>query len=339
MTGPTTRILAVLELLQANGQMGGAELAERLGVERRTIRRYITALEDMGVPIVTEQGRYGGYRLVAGFKLPPMMFTDEETFAISLGLLAASQLGLANAAPAIASVQAKLERVMPANLKRRVRGISETTQVILPRREPSLDDRALETLTKATEAARTVGLTYHSPQHSPIARRIDPYGLVFQQGRWYVVGFCHLRGAMRSFRLDRISGVHLLTDTFIRPVRFDAADFLSESLMSWGTTHEVSLVLHIDHAASADFENQFFCRGQFKQIEGGLLLNTQTDSFEWFAYWLAQLPFRFTILEPNSLKQALREHAKHLLASCERYSSYSVDQRYTITTANDERQE
>ncbi|CEP35136.1 MULTISPECIES: helix-turn-helix transcriptional regulator [unclassified Halomonas] len=325
MAGPTTRVLAVLELLQANGQMGGAELAERLDVDRRTIRRYITALEDIGVPIVTEQGRYGGYRLVAGFKLPPMMFTDEETFAVSLGLVAASQLGLTNAAPAIASVQAKLERVMPANLQRRVRGISETTQVILPRREPSRDDRTLETLTKATEAMRTVGLIYHSPQHDQIDRRIDPYGLVFQQGRWYAVGFCHLRGAMRSFRLDRISGVHLLDDTFIRPARFNAADFLSESLMSWGPTHEVSLVLHIDHAVSADVENQFFCTEPFEEVDGGLLLTTRTDSFEWFAYWLAQLPFRFTVLKPDGLKAALREHANHLLASCETASSYPID--------------
>jgi predicted DNA-binding transcriptional regulator YafY len=325
MAGPTTRILAVLELLQANGQMGGAELAERLGVDRRTIRRYITALEDIGVPIVTEQGRYGGYRLVAGFKLPPMMFTDEETFAVSLGLVAASQLGLTNAAPAIASVQAKLERVMPAKLKRRVRGISETTQVILPRREPSRDDRALETLTRATEAMRTVGLIYHSPQHDQIERRIDPYGLVFQQGRWYAVGFCHLRGAMRSFRLDRISGVHLLDATFIRPPHFNAADFLSESLSSWGPTHEVSLVLHIDHVVSADVENRFFCTGPFEEVDGGLLLTTRTDSFEWFAYWLAQLPFRFTVLKPDGLKAALREHANHLLASCETASSYPID--------------
>ncbi|MDQ7734947.1 YafY family protein [Halomonas sp. SpR1] len=325
MAGPTTRVLAVLELLQANGQIGGAELAERLSVDRRTIRRYITALEDIGVPIVTEQGRYGGYRLVAGFKLPPMMFTDEETFAVSLGLLAASQLGLTNAAPAIASVQAKLERVMPANLKRRVRSISETTQVFLPRREPSRDDCALETLTKATEAMRTVGLIYHSPQHDPIARRIDPYGLVFQQGRWYAVGFCHLRGAMRSFRLDRISGVRLLDDTFTRPAHFNAADFLSESLMSWGPTYEVTLVLHIDRAAYAYFENQFFCTDPFEEVEGGLLLNTRTDSFEWFAYWLAQLPFRFTVLKPDGLKEALREHAKHLLASCEHSSSYPID--------------
>src|SRR5690554_8182776 len=100
--------------------MGGGELAQRLGVNRRTVRRYIRILEDLGIPVMTEQGRYGGYRLVAGFKLPPMMFTEEETLAVSLGLLAARQLGLTDAAPAIASVQAKLERVMPANLKKQI---------------------------------------------------------------------------------------------------------------------------------------------------------------------------------------------------------------------------
>lgn len=84
-------------------------------------------------------------------------------------------------------------------------------------------------------------------------------------------------------------------------------------------------MLHIDHAASAGFENQFFCTGQFEQVEGGLLLHTRTDSFEWFAYWLAQLPFQFTILKPDGLKEALREHANHLLASCESASPYSTD--------------
>lgn len=318
MSGPTTRVLTVLELLQTHGQIGGAELAERLGVDRRTIRRYITVLEELGIPVMTEQGRYGGYRLVAGFKLPPMMFTEEETLAVSLGLLAARQLGLADAAPAIASVQAKLERVMPANLKKRVRGVSDTTRVILPRGEPSLDDRALQTLSVATEAMRRVGFTYHSPDRGGIDRSVDPYGLVFRQGRWYLTGFCHLRKAMRSFRLDRISSVHLLPDTFQRPPDFDAAEFLSESFLSWGRTHEVSLLLHTDRESAATvFDFHSSCADGFEQRHDGLLLTTRTDSFEWFAWWLAQLPFRFTILKPEGLKDALREHATQLLACCE----------------------
>ncbi len=94
MYHPTTRVLAVLELLQARGRMTGAELAQRLEVDIRTLRRYITMLQDLGIPIVAERGRYGAYELGAGFKLPPMMFTNDEALALSIGLLAARHLGL-----------------------------------------------------------------------------------------------------------------------------------------------------------------------------------------------------------------------------------------------------
>src|SRR5215831_717514 len=102
MAQPTTRVLAVLELLQAHGIVSGAELARRLAVDRRTVRRYIATLEDLGIPITAERGRAGGYLLVAGFKLPPMMFTDDEALALGVGLVAARGLGLAEAEPAVA---------------------------------------------------------------------------------------------------------------------------------------------------------------------------------------------------------------------------------------------
>ncbi|MFC4257776.1 helix-turn-helix transcriptional regulator [Marinobacter lacisalsi] len=317
MSGPTTRVLAALELLQSRRQISGAELAERLQVDRRTVRRYISVLEELGIPVTTEQGRYGGYRLVAGFKLPPMMFTDEETLAIALGLLAARQLGLAAYAPAIAGVEAKLERVMPDNLKRRVRGVRDTTRVILPRGEPSLDDHALLTLTSAAEDSLRVTFNYHSPERGVIARNIDTYGVVFRQGRWYVIGFCHLRQAMRSFRLDRIDGVRAQTETFQRPAGFDPAEFLQDSLSSWGQTHEVKILLHTDRKTLADL-GTFMpeCAGSFDTHDDGLLMQTHTDSFEWFAWWLSQLPFRFTILAPDGMKDALRKHARQLLEAC-----------------------
>src|SRR5258708_32232740 len=113
MPHPTTRVLAVLELLQSHGQIGGAELARRVEVDRRTLRRYIAMLEEMGIPITTEQGRYGGYRLVPGYKLPPMMFTDEEAQALSLGLIPARGFGPADAAPALQSAQANVGRGLP----------------------------------------------------------------------------------------------------------------------------------------------------------------------------------------------------------------------------------
>src|SRR5688500_18207053 len=101
MYNPTTRVLTVLELLQARGELGGQELAERLEVDRRTVRRYVTMLRDLGIPVEATPGRGGGYRLQPGFKLPPLMFTDEEALAVALGLLAARRLGFTASAPAV----------------------------------------------------------------------------------------------------------------------------------------------------------------------------------------------------------------------------------------------
>jgi predicted DNA-binding transcriptional regulator YafY len=98
---PTTRLLSMLELLQARGRMGGPELARRLEVGERTVRRYVAMLQEMGVPVEAERGRYGAYALRPGFRLPPMMFTDEEALALALGLLSARRLGLSGAAPAV----------------------------------------------------------------------------------------------------------------------------------------------------------------------------------------------------------------------------------------------
>src|SRR5579859_2287859 len=106
--------------------MGGPELAARLEVNLRTVRRYINMLQDLGIPIQAERGRHGGYRLRPGFKLPPLMFTEDEALALTLGLLTARRLGLAAAAPAVEGALAKVERVMPATLRDRVQAVQET---------------------------------------------------------------------------------------------------------------------------------------------------------------------------------------------------------------------
>src|SRR5579864_5540803 len=126
MYHPTTRVLTVLELLQSHRQMSGPRLAERLEVDIRSVRRYITMLQELGIPIEAERGRYGTYRLRPGFKLPPLMFTEDEALALTLGLLAAKRLGLAVAAPAVEGALAKIERVLPATIRERVQAVQET---------------------------------------------------------------------------------------------------------------------------------------------------------------------------------------------------------------------
>src|SRR5215831_1348334 len=113
MYSPATRLLTVLELLQARPGMTAAQLAERLEVNGRSARRYITMLQGLGIPVEAERGRYGGYRLRPGFKLPPLMWTEEEALAVTLGLRAAQQLGLSQTVPTVESALAKVERVLP----------------------------------------------------------------------------------------------------------------------------------------------------------------------------------------------------------------------------------
>src|SRR5260370_12233804 len=112
MSRPTVRVLALLALLQARGSASGAELAQALDVDRRTLRRYIATLEELGIPITATHGRFGGYQVIPGFKLPPLMFTDDEAVALAIGLLPARSLGLAPATPAVARPKAKLARVL-----------------------------------------------------------------------------------------------------------------------------------------------------------------------------------------------------------------------------------
>lgn len=314
MYHPTTRVLAVLELLQTHGRMSGSELARRLGVDGRTLRRYISRLEDLGIPIAVEHGRYGGYRLVAGYKLPPLMFTDEEALALSVGLLAARGLGLAGAAPGVVSAQAKLERVMPAELRRRVRAADETVALDLPRRasSASADGAALASLTAAAQARRRVHLSYRSAQSAATDRDFDPYGVAYRGGRWYVVGHCHLRKGLRSFRVDRVRGVRTTEVPFERPADFDALAYLTFSVATLPRAFAVEVLLKTDLATAR--RELFESIGTFEPAAEGVLLFGQTDSLDWFARELARLPFAFEIRRPPELRRALRDCARALLA-------------------------
>ena len=311
MYHPTTRVLAVLELLQTHGRLSGADMSARLAVDARTLRRYIVTLEGIGIPIVTERGRHGGYSLMAGFKLPPMMFNNDEALALSVGLLAARGLGLADAAPAVASAQAKLERIMPAHLQRRVRAVDETIRLDMVRAVAPTDNGALVALSSAALAQQRVHMQYHAPDGKDSQREFDPYGLAFRGGCWYVLGMCHLRGAMRSFRIDRIVKVEARAASFQRPSGFDALAMLRTSMASMPRKYPVEVLLHADlKTASSHF---FDALGVFEQTADGVIMRTQTDHVDWFAGHLASMPFDFEIRSPDALRDSVERLGQRLL--------------------------
>lgn len=315
MGNPTTRVLALLELLQTHGLMSGTTLAARLGVDTRTLRRYIVVLESLGVPVLAQRGRDGGYSLMHGFKLPPMMFTNDEALALALGLVASRSLGLNTAAPAGASALAKLERVMPDKLRRGVRAVSETVSLDIARAAAAGDAGVLATLSAAAQRRQRVHLDYLAPQQVRTRRDVDPYGLAYLGGNWYLVAHCHLRGDTRSFRLDRIQGVAILPASFGRPAGFDALAYMTAAITRLPRAHTVKVLLHTDlQGARAAIFSTF---GLLEAAPGGTMLTSQADDLDWMAREMARLPFTFSIQEPPALHDALARHVAVLLA-CQR---------------------
>ena len=315
MPHPTTRVLAVLELLQSQGQIGGAELARRVQVDRRTLRRYIAMLEEMGIPITTEQGRYGGYRLVPGFKLPPMMFTDEEAQALSLGLIAARGLGLADAAPAIESVQAKLDRVLPSAPKKTIAALRESVALQMGGARTNADARLLRVLSESAQSRRTASLRYRAADGALTSRDFDVYGNVFQKGRWYVVGHCHLRQGLRTLRLDRVAHAEISQGAFSRPAGFDAVEYLTRALATMPRGIPVEVLLHTDLATAQ--RELSYTLGIPEACEGGVLLRGSADEIDWYARELMRLPFRFEVRTRAALGPMLAKLAREL---AERFS-------------------
>lgn len=304
MALPTTRVLAVLDLLQAHGRMSGPELARRVGVDGRTLRRYIAMLEELGIPITTERGRYGAYLLVAGFKLPPMMFTDDEALALAIGLLAVRELGIAEAVPAAESAQSKLERVMPESVRFRLGDLDDTVRLNIASPRRRAGDVPLGTLCAAAQARRRVRLRYESPASGVTVRDFDPYGLSYQRGRWYAVGMCHLRADMRTFRLDRVIEVTQLDVGFERPDGFDVLDFITRSFASIPRAHAIEVLLRTDLQTA---QAQWLSRcGYLELCDDGVLLRTRVDDVDWYAALLAALPFEFEIRGPAELHDAMR---------------------------------
>lgn len=310
MYHPTTRVLTLLELLQSRPRLSGAELAARLEVDRRTVRRYVSMLQELGVPVESEAGRYGGYRLRRGYKLPPMMFTEEEALALTLGLLLSRRLGLTEAAPAFEGALAKLDRVLPDRLRGRVQAV-QGALAFTPMRgstQPS-DPATLLALSAAAQDSRRIGLRYAGVE-DVTQRDIDPYGIVHHQGRWYVVGWCHLREDVRMFRLDRIVSLEPRAATFVRPLDFDCVAYVLESLASlpWGWPVEVLLDLPLEEArqrVAPDF-------GILEACAEGVVLRAHTDELDWMARMLIQLGCGFRVLHPPELREALRQKAREI---------------------------
>ena len=344
MYRPTTRVLAVLELLQTHGRMTGDELARRLEVHPRTARRYIEILQDLGIPVAGERGRYGAYRLRPGTKVPPLLFTEEEALALTLGLLAARRLGLATEAPAVEGALAKVERVLPPAVRERVDAVTATLVLdVGPRPAPNApsdvrpdapsDARSggrsdapppppagtvVTTLGEATRASRRVRLCYAGGAGRTTERDFDPYGLVYRRGYWYATGYCHLRRERRLFRLDRIVTAALQETTFTPPADFDPVHEVQQALATMTFPGEWQVTVLLETTVEAARARISPASGTLEatppgQTPGGVIFRASGPSLEGAAAYLAGLGFPLRVIDPPALRDALRRHVSHLL--------------------------
>lgn len=304
MYDPSMRVLTVLELLQAHERVTGAELARRLEVSPRTVQRYVARLQDLGIPVESTRGVGGAYRLKPGFRLPPLMFSGEEALALTLGLHALHHLGLTALAPAVAGASAKLSRTLPHPLRERVGALEDAVQLdAFPWTVPT-DAAVLSCLLGAVQAGRVVTFTYRSHEGVQTRREVEVYGVVHLDGRWYAVGRCRWRDALRSFRLDRISGPCEGEETFTRPPDFDARAYLRSTLPFAHAPFEIEVWLDLPPEEAA----LHFAPGRVALEAdltcGGTRLRCTREHLESFAALLLRLGCSLYVREPTELREA-----------------------------------
>ena len=213
MSDPTARVLRLLALLQQRPVWTGPELAERLGVTDRSVRRDVERLRTLGYPVNATQGVGGGYQLGAGLALPPLLLDDEEAIATAVSLRLAAGGTVAGASEAAVRTLAKLDQVLPARLRAEVRAVHDAI-VTLEGSRVEVDADALLVLARAARDRVRVELTYTAAEAEPAVRRVEPYQLVATGRRWYLLAFDLDRDDWRTFRLDRMAEVRATTFRF-----------------------------------------------------------------------------------------------------------------------------
>jgi len=305
MYDPIMRVLTMLEILQARDHVSGAELAERLEVDLRTVQRYIVRLKDLHIPIDSSRGVGGAYRLRSGFRLPPLLLTNEEAFALSLGLRALRQIGLAAFAPATDGALAKLERVLPDALRESLRTVEDVVSI---EPGPWVVSTSVESLIRAASAIRTgkrIRFDYESHDGTPSRRQIEPYGVMHTDGRWYLIGHCLSRKDMRTFRLDRVSELRVSSVSFRRPASFDARRYLQERMPFVQSAYQLDVWIDMPLKEAANTFAPW--RVAVEEDQGGTRLRCGRDRLELFAAMLLSAGRRIVVYSPRELRETFRQ--------------------------------
>jgi predicted DNA-binding transcriptional regulator YafY len=315
MANVATRLISIILMLQRRGTIKASELAEELGVSERTVHRYMGMLDELGIPIYSERGPYGGFSLIRGYRLPPLIFTPEEATALYLGAELVKDIWGASYFDAAVAATAKLDNVLPDTLLEEVqqaqRGLLVTGWL---RRDygpwaPILDD-----LRHAVARRRQLQMVYQSFHRQVSQRTVDPYALALQWGNWYLVGHCHLRNELRTFRVDRIEKVEPTAVTFEVPAGFSAREHLLRMAQERPATYYRVVVRFDPEVAHVVRERREAWQDLTEHGDGSVTLAFDASDLAWPSRWVLTYQDKATVVGPPELAARVRDAAQAIAA-------------------------
>ncbi|MFC8871179.1 helix-turn-helix transcriptional regulator [Streptomyces sp. NPDC057148] len=319
-TDTPARLLTLLSLLQTPREWPGGELADRLGVSRRTVRRDIDRLRELGYPVQATMGADGGYRLVAGKAMPPLVLDDEEAVAIAVGLRAGAGHAVEGVDEASVRALAKLEQVLPSRLRRRVATLQAATTPLTSGDGPSIATETLTVMASTVAGQERLRFAYRAADGTESRRVTEPYRLVSTGRRWYLVAYDLDREDWRTFRVDRVS------EPFATGARFaprelptgSAAEYLRRSMQRHGDSYDIEVAFAAPPEAVAARLPQWL--GPPEPAADGtscVLRATVSDPVDWMAVRLAMVGLDFRVREPAELVERVRELGTRLLGAAD----------------------
>ena len=318
MSDPAARLLSLLSLLQTPRDWPGKELAERLGVTGRTVRRDVERLRLLGYPVEATLGNQGGYRLVAGSALPPLLLEDDEAIAVVLGLRAAAGQAVAGIDEASLRALTKLTRVLPSRLRQRVQALSASTTVLPHGGGPRVDADVLTVLSAAVANHERIRMRYSARGGQVQPRHLEPVRLVAAGRRWYLIAFDLDRGNWRTFRVDRIEDPRPTGGRSLHREApgGDVERYLSRARLEMAPTYRADVTLWLpEPEARSRLADQLAYSTLEAEGVGRCHWVSSPDTLEWLTLGILRLQCSFDVHGPTELIDHLHNVAAEIARS------------------------
>lgn len=319
MLETSARLLRLLSLLQAHREWSGADLAERLGVTTRTVRRDVDRLRELGYPVDASPGTGGGYQLGAGAELPPLLLDDDEAVAVAVGLRTAAGQGVEGIGEASVRALAKLEQVLPGRLRRRVSTLNAFTVPMLRTPATRVDPAVLTELANACRDSERLRFEYRDHGGTATRRTVEPHRLVCTERRWYLVAWDVDRADWRTFRVDRIDPKPPHGPRFPprEPPAADLAAYVAKGVSGAAYAAEATIRLHVPLAEAATVVGPM--DGVLEPDgDGACLLRAGAVSLQGMVVHVLMLGLEFEVVAPRELDDWVRILRDRLSRAVER---------------------